>query len=158
MCPLAHYKYSPSSRSFVATYKAKQFHPPARFAKSHKSGVNGANLEKPEHGLQQIFSHPSQARPPFPLDILVSVCPQADESKASRANRLVRQYALEFFEGAAKSIDRAHSFITVQDTCDSSMRISGGPIGLSESIYGGPPISAAISIDVRNLSRFLAAL
>lgn len=41
--------------------------------------------------------------------------PPADESDADRAYRLVRRYRLEFFEGAAKIIDREHS-VTVQGT------------------------------------------
>ena len=41
--------------------------------------------------------------------------PPADEIDADRAYRLVRRYTLEFFEGAAKIIDREHS-VTVHGT------------------------------------------
>ncbi|EJK53235.1 hypothetical protein THAOC_27378 [Thalassiosira oceanica] len=40
--------------------------------------------------------------------------PPADESDADRAYRLVRRYTLEFFEGAAKIIDREHSLVSTK--------------------------------------------
>ena len=45
-----------------------------------------------------------------------TVSSRGRERGRHRANRLVRRYTLELFEGSAKSIDRSHYF-TVQGTC-----------------------------------------